>query len=121
HVLRGKHALVPATAHVHYLVSAAEMVYGLRDKALAPGAARAFDFLLPSAAARRRLLQNALVGFRMPDVGKERIGEGELATWKVNCSRCRPMLAEQPFDGCYRRAAALDQRIAFARISNRRL
>ena len=81
-------------AHVHHLVVAAEGVDGFGDEALAPGAPRALDLGLASAAAGLGLLEDALVGLGVPLVGEQRAGRRHLAAGQIDGGRRRPVLAD---------------------------
>lgn len=121
HVVGREHAAMRRAADVHHLLRPAELVDGLRDEALRPGFARAFDLGVAASAAALGFAEDAGVGCCQRLVDEERSGFRHLTVRKIHRGRGRPMLTEQLLDGLDRGAGAFDQRIAVAGVGDRGL
>ena len=99
-------------AGVHHVLSAAEIVDRLRDKALRPGLARAFDLRDPIAASAFGLVEDAKIGRRQRRIGEQRPGRRHRVVRQVDRSRCRPIRAKKFRDRGDGGAGAFDQWIA---------
>ena len=120
HVVAGEHAVMRFAAGVHHRLRAAEAVDRLGDETLRPDLARRFDLAHAVAAGAFRLAQHARVGLGQRLVGEQRSRLGHLAAGEIDRRRCRPILAEQLFDGGDGGVRALDQGMAVAGIVDRR-
>ena len=106
-------------AGVHDLLGAAEPVDRLGDEALRPHLAGPLDLRLAAAGAGG-LAQHPRIGVGDRRIGEQRAGLRHLAAAQIDRGRGRPVLAEQLLHGGDGGIGALHQRVAVARIGDRR-